>query len=95
MSVPQPGDLIYMREPNGDSDGNAEVFTDRVWTIVENEGLGTHVDGTYWSVQAACDNRCKELGVSGCYWPYPHSLGLSEDDFVLVSQLPDFTVERS
>jgi hypothetical protein len=84
--APKPGDLIFIKDPD-----TGEVFTDLLWTIVENEGPVKAEDladsmpwATYWTVRASCDNRCKARGISGCYFPCPHSLMLSADDFVLV-----------
>jgi hypothetical protein len=94
-NAPKPGDLIYMRDPD-----SADVFTDMAWTVVDVEPpvpaerlADTMPWKTYWPVQALCDDSCRGRGVQ-CWFPEPHHLLLSADDFVPVSQLPNFTVVR-
>lgn len=106
MTAPKPGDLFYMRDPdNGDVFTDRVWVIAEVEDLITRTGQRVGTTGlTYggpvekgrplWSVQVQCDNRCSELGVGGCYWPEPHSWYLAADEFVLVSELPNFEVAR-
>jgi hypothetical protein len=94
LHAPMSGDLIYLRDPD-----TGEVFTERMFTVEENEGatpaerLAPSMPwATYWTVWARCDGGC---GTGDCTGqPTAHCFLLSAEDFVPVSRLPEFEVQR-
>jgi hypothetical protein len=95
--APNPSDLIYSRDPD-----TGEVFTDRMWTVLEvetpvpAEKLAPSMPWkTYWPTWVQCDDGCAGRCIYGDNSRHiEHCLLLSADDFVLVSRLPEFEVQR-
>lgn len=93
--APRPGDLIYIRD-----DETGEVFTGQAWVVMDNEGAVPAAQladsmpwKTYWSVWLQCDGRCRTDNCTGV--PNENNCHLlSAGDFVHVSRLPEFEVQR-
>jgi hypothetical protein len=87
--APWPGDLIYLKDLD-----TGEVLTDRMWSVIENEGAvaaenlaDTMPWATYWSVQVACDGQCD--GVDSCTGEVGiHYFLLAAGDFVFAAEAP-------
>jgi hypothetical protein len=92
--APNPGDLIYHVDP----DGNIDV--DHAWAVLEVEGpvpaekLAPEMPWqTYWSVRLLCDGQCATTNCPGVPDDNNWHL-LSAADFVSVTRLPEFQVQQ-
>jgi len=105
--APKPGDLFYSRDPETGEVFTDRVWViAEVEDLITHSGQQVGTTGlTYggpvdpdrplWSVQVQCDYRCAELGMGDCPGrPYLHSWYLAADEFVLVTRLSEFEVQR-